>query len=421
MPVGLLQKQAHGAVCAPYFSLQKNAPPTHRNQKASPGSRSTLWRNPDGLEAGERHPVAGVTPPLDKILRFDRYFKEGAIHKKEWPADAASRVCDALLVLSASVVRMGRTTANAGAPSPRLYRASGRGFLTAPAVLGPAMAAPMGRACPYPLTAFFPTGAIMTTVSRFLTPLLAAAALLLTGAGAGPGAALADPLKVAVNKDDRPFGYVDDQGRLSGFNVDLARALCRAMAADCTLTPVPFSDFVPGVAEGRFDFAVANLLRTPEREQLVDFTDRIWRSSSAFVGRPGAVTDIAPEGLRGKTIAVQAGASQERYLREVYGDTATILAFPTNVERNAALAAGKADLMLGSITACFMFLKSPEGATFEIVGQPLRDRGLGGDVAVPVAKKRDALRQRLNAAITDILRDGTFSRINNAYFPVSVY
>jgi ABC-type amino acid transport/signal transduction systems, periplasmic component/domain len=275
----------------------------------------------------------------------------------------------------------------------------------------------MGRAYPSPLTAFLPKGAIMTTVSRFFAPLLAAAALFLAGSGAGA----ADPLKVSVNKDDRPFGYVDDQGQLTGFNVDLARALCRAMAADCTLTPVPFADFVPGVVEGRFDFAVANLLRTPEREQLVDFTDRIWRSSSTFVGRPGAVTDTAPEGLRGKTIAVQAGASQERYLREVYGDTATILAFPTNVERNTALATGKADLMLGSITASFMFLKSPEGATFEILGQPLRDRGLGGDVAVPVAKKRDALRQRLNAAITTILRDGTFSRINNAYFPMSVY
>jgi len=255
----------------------------------------------------------------------------------------------------------------------------------------------------------------LKTVQR-IAALLLAALVLRTPAGWA-----AESMVVAVNKDDPLFGYTDENGHLSGFSVDLARALCAAMRVDCTLTPIPFAELIPGVVEGRFDFVVATVLRTPDREALVDFSDRIWRSSSTFVARTGTMAEVSAETLKGKTVAVQSGSIQERFIREVHGGVATILAFPSNIERNAALAAGKAELMLSSVTSSFTFLKSPDGADFEIIGGPLYDRGLGGDVAIPVAKGRDALRRRINAAIDAVLRDGTYSLINSRYLPMSVY
>lgn len=231
----------------------------------------------------------------------------------------------------------------------------------------------------------------------------------------------AETLTVAVNQGDRPFGYLDDRGELTGFNVELAKALCNVIGADCRLEPVPFADFLPGVAKGRFAFAVANMLKTPEREKLVDFTDRIRRSSSTFVGRLGSGASVTGNALKGRTIAVQSGTAQERYLRATYGDDVKLLTFSNNQQRNQALADGKAELMLGAITACFEFLTSPEGNGFEIIGTPLYDQGLGGDVAIPVGKDKPALRNRLNEGIAQLLRDGTFARISNRYFPISMY
>lgn len=245
--------------------------------------------------------------------------------------------------------------------------------------------------------------------------------LLALLAVAVPRARAADSFTVAVNDNDRPFGYVDEHGALSGFNVDIARALCRALAADCRLVPTRFPNFMPGVMEGRFDFAVANLLRTPDRERLVDFTNRLWRSSSSFMGRPGAVRDLKPASLAGKTIGVQKGGVQERWVIETLGAHARVETFESITERNAALLAGRIDLALGSTVGNFVFLNSPDGTWFEIIGDPVFDQGLGGDVAIPVAKGRDALRQRLNAALSAILTDGTFSQINVKYFPISVY
>jgi ABC-type amino acid transport substrate-binding protein len=231
----------------------------------------------------------------------------------------------------------------------------------------------------------------------------------------------AEPLVVAVNNNDRPFGWTNEQGVLTGFTVDIAKALCKAMQRECRLQPAVFADFVPGVVAGKFDFVVANILRTPEREKLVDFSDRFWRSSSTFVGRPGVVKAVDRKELAGKRVAVQKGAVQERYLRELYGDVITIDTYLNNADRNAALAAGAADLMLGSTLSHFSFLTTKAGERFEIIGEPIYDHGLGGDVAIPLAKGREDLRQAINAAMALILRDGTYARINNAYFPTGVF
>lgn len=231
----------------------------------------------------------------------------------------------------------------------------------------------------------------------------------------------AEPLVVAVNTNDRPFGWTDEKGELTGFSVNIAKALCKAMNRECRLYPAAFADFVPGIVSGKFDFVVANILRTPEREKLVDFSDRFWRSSSTFVGQPGVVKAINREELKGKKVAVQKGAVQERYLRELYGDVATIDTYTNNADRNAALAAGKADLMLGSTMSHFAFMTAKGGEKFEIIGDPIYDHGLGGDVAIPLAKGRDDLRQALNAAMAAILRDGTYARINNTYLPAGVF
>lgn len=230
-----------------------------------------------------------------------------------------------------------------------------------------------------------------------------------------------DTFTVAVNNNDRPFGYVDEKGKLTGFSVAIAKELCNVLKAQCILKPVPFAEFVPGVADGRFDFAVANVLRTAEREKFVDFTDHYWRSSSSFVGKPGVVAQVSAAALAGKHIAVQSGSQQERYLRKTYDGIAVVDAYPTNLDRNTALIEGRADLMLGSTISHFAFLTTADGQGFELIGEPMYEQGLGGEVGLPIRKGRHDLRQRLNGAIATIVGDGTYSRINNQYFPVSIY
>lgn len=236
------------------------------------------------------------------------------------------------------------------------------------------------------------------------------------------GPALAtDSFVVAVNNNDRPFCWTNERGELTGFSVEIGRAICRAMGGECRLVATTFADFLPGVIDKRFDFVVANVLRTAEREKQVDFTNRFWRSSSMFVGKPGLLAEVTPRTANSRRIGVQKGSVQEKYLLETFAGVVAVESFATNVERNQALATGKVDLIFGSTVSHYAFLSTPEGARFDFIGGPIDGQGLGGDVAIPVAKGREVLRRRLNAAIETILGDGTFARINNAYFPSSVF
>jgi histidine transport system substrate-binding protein len=266
----------------------------------------------------------------------------------------------------------------------------------------------------------------MTATTATERPLLrclraAAAAVLAAVSGvlvAGP--ALSDEtLVVAVNRDDPPFGYIDPTGEPTGFSIEFARAVCTVMGATCRLEPTRFQDVLAGVVSGKFDFAVANVLRTPEREAQVDFSDRYFRSSSCFIGRPDMVAGTAPGDLAGRVIGVTAGSVQERWLRAAYSGS-VIKVLPSVSEATAALLDGTADLMLAPTMSSFEFLISPEGGAFEIIGEPFHDQGLGGEVAMPVAKGRDDLRQRLNAAIAVMQRDGILDRVVLRYFPFRV-
>ncbi|HEY0835167.1 MAG TPA: transporter substrate-binding domain-containing protein [Azospirillum sp.] len=269
--------------------------------------------------------------------------------------------------------------------------------------------------------------AMAATTAARARPLLRAACVfaalaagILGALGAGAPASAGETLVVAVNRDDPPFGYIDPTGEPTGFSVEFARALCTVMAATCRLEPTRFQEVLGGVVSGKFDFAVANVLRTPERETQVDFSDRYFRSSSCFIGRPGMVAGTAPADLAGRVIGVTAGSVQEHWLRATYGGASVIRILPSTAEATGALLDGSADLVLAPTMSSFDFLISPEGGAFEIIGEPFHGHGLGGEVAIPIAKGRDDLRQRINAAIAVMQRDGILDGVVLRYFPFRV-
>ena len=87
------------------------------------------------------------------------------------------------------------------------------------------------------------------------------------------------PLRVAVDAPYPPFAYEDkDTGKLTGFDVDMAEALCRQIKRQCTVLVVPFDEIIPQIVAGKIDMGVAGMVKTPEREKSVIFTDKYFRS-----------------------------------------------------------------------------------------------------------------------------------------------
>ncbi|HYH20348.1 MAG TPA: transporter substrate-binding domain-containing protein [Azospirillum sp.] len=231
----------------------------------------------------------------------------------------------------------------------------------------------------------------------------------------------ADVLRVAVTPS-AGFGAVGRNGQLDGFDVDVARTLCEEMAARCDIVMLPFAEVMDRLATGKnLDFAVASVLRTPERERRFLFTDRYWRSSSSFVARTGSIQGAVPDAVAGRRIATLTGSRQNAFARERLGGRADSVEFTTIDQTLDAVRRGDADVALVPTITALLILSSEEGRGMEVVGDPITENGLGGDVAIALPFGREALRDRVNQALRTILLNGRYDAISSRYFPFRVY
>jgi len=137
------------------------------------------------------------------------------------------------------------------------------------------------------------------------------ACLLLLAVGLGlPVDASERTLRVAVLGKSPPMAFVDAAGKLAGFNVRVAHALCDAMSVRCELTATPLERVVDAVAASEFDFAAVSLLDTAKRRSRILFSKPYYRSSSIWFARP----EVEP-GAAGTRVAAILGGAQSRYAR----------------------------------------------------------------------------------------------------------
>lgn len=230
----------------------------------------------------------------------------------------------------------------------------------------------------------------------------------------------AQPLRIATEGAYPPFSYFDAQGELTGFDVDIARALCDAMERECEIIAVPWTDLLPRIQAGDFQVIVASMARTPQRERHVDFTDYYYRSHSMFAGDPARFGQITPEALQGLKLAAGRGTVQADYLRQTF--PLSHLVFAADQEEVAdLLVRGEVDLILSDSIHLLNFLQTDAGARFDFIGTPVTSQLLQADAHIAVQKGDQALLNALNQALVHIRLDGTYEQINRRYVPFSIY
>ncbi|MBP2297295.1 substrate-binding periplasmic protein [Azospirillum rugosum] len=243
-------------------------------------------------------------------------------------------------------------------------------------------------------------------------------AVVLAAAYATP--ARADEVLRVLTWKMAPYGMVDDQGRLTGFEVEIARALCATMGVRCEIDMLPFPEVLELLERNGADFAVASILKTPERAKKYLFTDRYKRSSSCYIGRAGEWPLGAQPVLAGKRISVTRGSKQQDYFRT--RDTGGIIqVFDDQGEAIQAVADGRVDLALAPSTVAVHLLTSNEGQNLEVIGEPISEGGLGGESAIALPLGREELRDRVNQALRAILADGRYDAISSRFLPFRVY
>ena len=122
-------------------------------------------------------------------------------------------------------------------------------------------------------------------------------------------------LRFVTEGDFPPFNYFDDEGVLTGFNVDLARAICLEVNAACDVQVKPWDELLPTLQRGEVDGVIAAHVVSAPLLKNFDFTERYFHFPARFAGkRGGAKIEITPDGIDGKRVAVTKETAHQAYL-----------------------------------------------------------------------------------------------------------
>jgi polar amino acid transport system substrate-binding protein len=237
------------------------------------------------------------------------------------------------------------------------------------------------------------------------------------------GARAAD-LKLTIGTEGAypPFNSVAADGSLVGFDIDIARALCAEMKADCTFVTQDWQGIIPALQAGRFDAIIASMAVTDQRKGKVDFTHIYYRTTPAIVvPKDSTVAGVAPEDLKGRSLGVRDATVHFRYAKAKYKES-DIRKYPTIAGYEKDLSAGGLDAAMDSRPVLEAWLKTDAGQCCRILGMVKPDPQIHGAGAGIAVRKGDTdLANRFNAAIAAIRTNGTYKMINDKYFDFDIY
>lgn len=238
-----------------------------------------------------------------------------------------------------------------------------------------------------------------------------------------PAAGSIAAIRFTTTDDFPPFNFIGPDGQLTGFNVDLARAICTELAIACTIQARPWDGLIDAIGAGKVDAIIAGLAITTESRAKVAFSDVYLRPSARFVAKRGTVPGtLSAETLAGRKVAVAKGSAHEAYLAAFF-PKASRIPFDTPTLALEALRAGGADLVFGDGSQLAFWLQSAAaGDCCDFAGGPyLEPRFLGEGFAIALPPDKPELRHAIDWALDSLYDKGTFAELYLRYFPVGYY
>lgn len=230
-------------------------------------------------------------------------------------------------------------------------------------------------------------------------------------------------IRFTTTDDFPPFNFIGSNGQPTGFNVDLARAICDTLAIPCTIQIRPWDGLIETVAAGRVDAAIAGIAITPESRAKLAFSDVYLRPAARFATRTGQPAGpITPGALSGRKVAIVKGSAHEAYLAAFF-PKAERVPFDTAAAAREALKAGTVDFLFGDGGQLAFWLQSDAAAgCCAFVGGPYTEPLFFGEgLAIAFPPGHPEIKQAVDWALDSLYDKGTFAELYLRYFPVGYF
>jgi len=230
-------------------------------------------------------------------------------------------------------------------------------------------------------------------------------------------------IRFVTESEFPPFNFYDEDGILTGFNVDLARAICLELNATCDIQVRKWAEMFPALLRRDADAAIAAHAVSATALRKVEFTDAYFHTPGRFAGRREAQDIVAtPEGLEGRRIGVAVGTAHEAFIRQFFRGSRVMVFDDIDVARDA-LRQGAVDVVFDDAISLAFWLNgtlSQQCCAF-LGGAFLEPKFFGDGIAIAVAKGRSKLRADIDEALQTVRDSGRFEELVARYFPFRLY
>jgi arginine/lysine/histidine/glutamine transport system substrate-binding/permease protein len=238
---------------------------------------------------------------------------------------------------------------------------------------------------------------------------------------AGEESAVTPVITVGVNAEFQPFAFLDANGNLAGFDIDLMNALNAEMDFEVAYATLPFEELLTALENGELDAAISAISVTDARRERVDFTMPYFAAGlspvSYFSAGQGLSTRTDNQTITGVdsltsdvTVGVKVGTTGNDYVAE--NTAAAISTYQEAEEVLQALVNGEVDAIVLDTPVIIRFIKANPGAAIKLVGGPLTEE----TYAIAVNKERPQVLEGLNEGLEKLIDDGTYDVIYNKWF-----
>ncbi|MCC2608418.1 transporter substrate-binding domain-containing protein [Neorhizobium petrolearium] len=232
-------------------------------------------------------------------------------------------------------------------------------------------------------------------------------------------------VRILTTVDFPPFNFADQTGRLSGFNVDLAREICAELEieAKCQIQALPFDELEKALESGAGEAAMAGIAVTQERRQGFAFSRPYLGVPARFARNLTAKIDgDTAAALAGRPVGVVRGTAHELMLKAFFPNVSAT-PFDSYDAMLEALKTGKVDAVFSDGLRLPFWVAGEDAAKCCALfdGPYLSEKFLGEGLSVMLRKGDPILVAAFDQALSALSRNGRLQDIYLRYFPNGLY
>lgn len=213
-------------------------------------------------------------------------------------------------------------------------------------------------------------------------------------------------LTMSTNAAFPPYEMTTDTGSFEGIDIEVAAAIAEKLGLKLQVDNMDFDAALKAAQDGKSDMVMAGVTVNPDRELVMDFSQSYATGVQVIILKEGA--DITLANLGKQTIGTQRGTTGNIYCSDDFGDE-HVIAYDDGIAAVQALQNGQVDCVVIDSAPAQSFVKANPGLVI------LDTEYITENYAIGFAKGNTQLLDAVNAALKELIADGTVQNIIDKY------